>query len=50
LLGMMDSNTVLKAWYKSRGFKQVECRTFTHLPFKVCTMSRDLPVAGSPAV
>ena len=42
LLGLMDTNTPLKEWYKSKGFKQIECRSFSHLPFKVCSMCKDL--------
>lgn len=42
LLGMMDTNKVLKEWYKSKGFRQIECRTFSHLPFRVCTMCKNL--------
>ena len=39
---MMESNRVLKEWYSSKGFRQAECRSFAHLPFRVCTMFKDL--------
>jgi diamine N-acetyltransferase len=42
LIGLMDNHHVLKAWYKSKGFKQKECRSFGHLPFRVCFMSKNL--------
>jgi ribosomal protein S18 acetylase RimI-like enzyme len=42
LLGMMDDNQRLKDWYKSKRFRQKEVRTFAHLPFKVCFMSKEL--------
>jgi ribosomal protein S18 acetylase RimI-like enzyme len=41
-LGMIDSHTVLKEWYKSLGFIETETRKFEHLPFTVCFMERDL--------
>jgi ribosomal protein S18 acetylase RimI-like enzyme len=47
LLGMMDNNQVLKDWYKSKGFRQKESRTFAHLPFKVCFMSKELESAAA---
>jgi diamine N-acetyltransferase len=42
LLGLMDTNKVLKEWSKSKGFRQIECRTFSCLPFKACSMCKDL--------
>jgi ribosomal protein S18 acetylase RimI-like enzyme len=39
-IGMMDSNEILKEWYKSKGFIQHDCRRIEGLPFKVCYMSK----------
>ncbi|MFA5079696.1 MAG: GNAT family N-acetyltransferase [Dehalococcoidia bacterium] len=39
-LGMIDSQTVLKDWYKSLGFVQTGTRQFEHLPFVVCFMEK----------
>jgi GNAT superfamily N-acetyltransferase len=41
-LGMIDSHTVLKEWYKSLGFKETGTKKFEHLPFLVCFMDLDL--------
>jgi diamine N-acetyltransferase len=41
-LGMIDSNTVLKEWYKSLGFKEKGTKKFEHLPFLVCFMDLEL--------
>ena len=41
-LGMIDSLTVLKEWYKSLGFKEKGTKQFEHLPFLVCFMELDL--------
>jgi diamine N-acetyltransferase len=49
LLGVMDNNQVLKDWYKSKGFRQKESRTFAHLPFKVCFMSKELEIDTNTA-
>lgn len=48
LLGLMDNNQVLKDWYKSKGFKQKECRAVGRLPFRVCFMSKSLGPARAP--
>jgi len=39
-LGMIDSQTVLKDWYKSLGFVQTGTKQFEHLPFVVCFMEK----------
>jgi ribosomal protein S18 acetylase RimI-like enzyme len=39
-LGMIDSQTVLKDWYKSLGFIQTGAKQFEHLPFVVCFMEK----------
>jgi hypothetical protein len=41
-LGMIDSLTVLKEWYKSLGFEEKDTKKFEHLPFLVCFMDLDL--------
>jgi len=41
-LGMIDSLTGLKEWYKSLGFKETGTKKFDHLPFLVCLMELDL--------
>ena len=41
-LGMIDSLTVLKEWYKSLGFIEKGTKKFEHLPFLVCFMDLDL--------
>lgn len=43
-LGMIDSHTLLKDWYKSLGFRQTGTKKFDHLPFVVCFMELDLSV------
>jgi len=42
-LGMIDSQTVLKDWYKSLGFVQTGTKQFEHLPFVVCFMEKSVP-------
>ncbi|MBE6572228.1 MAG: GNAT family N-acetyltransferase [Ruminococcaceae bacterium] len=32
-VAIIDESNVLKAWYVSNGFKQIEKRKFDHLPF-----------------
>ena len=39
-LGMIDSQTVLKQWYISLGFKEMGTKKFEHLPFIVRFMDR----------
>ncbi len=39
-LGMIDSHTVLKDWYKSFGFIETGTKQFDHLPFVVCFMEK----------
>ncbi|MBN1690535.1 MAG: GNAT family N-acetyltransferase [Dehalococcoidia bacterium] len=39
-LGMIDSQTILKNWYKSLGFIQTGAKQFEHLPFVVCFMQK----------
>jgi ribosomal protein S18 acetylase RimI-like enzyme len=39
-LGMIDSQKVLKDWYRSLGFRETGTKKFEHLPFTVCFMDR----------
>jgi diamine N-acetyltransferase len=41
-LGMIDSMTILKDWYKSLGFKETGTKKFESLPFLVCFMDKDI--------
>lgn len=41
-IGLMDNNTKLKEWYKSKGFIETGKKDFPHLPFSVCFMSKTL--------
>lgn len=37
-IGIINSNTKLKKWYSSLGFKESGLKQFEHLPFTVCFM------------
>lgn len=41
-LGMIDSQTDLKQWYISLGFRETAIKKFEHLPFTVCLMDRPI--------
>lgn len=41
-IGLIDSNTILKDWYRKQGFKEFEIKTFDHLPFNVCMMEKNI--------
>jgi ribosomal protein S18 acetylase RimI-like enzyme len=41
-LGMIDSHTILKKWYKSLGFLETGTKKFDRLPFLVCFMEKEL--------
>ncbi len=41
-IGIIDEHLVLKNWYLSYGFKEVEKKVFDHLPFAVCFMIKDI--------
>ena len=41
-LGMVNEHKVLKDWYLSLGFKEIEIKKFERLPFSVCFMARDI--------
>jgi ribosomal protein S18 acetylase RimI-like enzyme len=34
-LGIMENNTVVKAWYAAKGFVHTGIKNFDHLPFTV---------------
>lgn len=39
-IGLIDSNQTLKKWYQLQGFKEIEIKTYDHLPFDVCLMEK----------
>lgn len=39
-IGIINENSVLKAWYEHYGFREAEIKTYTHLPFTVCIMKK----------
>ena len=41
-LGMVNEHTVLKNWYQSMGFIEIELKKFEHLPFTVCFMALEI--------
>jgi len=41
-LGMVNEHKVLKEWYQSMDFKEIELKKFEHLPFTVCFMALDI--------
>lgn len=41
-IGIIDSNTTLKNWYKKLGFTENGKKEFPHLPFTVCFMAKTL--------
>jgi diamine N-acetyltransferase len=41
-LGMVNEHKVLKEWYRSMGFREIEVRKFEYLPFRVCFMEMDI--------
>lgn len=41
-IGLIDSNTVLKEWYKKLGYTETGIKVFSHLPFDVCYMEKVL--------
>ncbi|MBN1685340.1 MAG: phosphoribosylglycinamide formyltransferase [Spirochaetales bacterium] len=41
-IGLIDADEVLKGWYRRRGFSETGTRTFSHLPFTVCFMNREM--------
>jgi ribosomal protein S18 acetylase RimI-like enzyme len=41
-IGIINENTILKNWYLEYGFKETETRVFSHLPFTVCLMGKEV--------
>ena len=41
-IALIDSNTKLKNWYCSQGFKETGTKDFEHLPFRVCFMNKQI--------
>jgi diamine N-acetyltransferase len=41
-IALIDSNTKLKNWYLTQGFKETLIKKFDHLPFSVCFMNKKL--------
>jgi ribosomal protein S18 acetylase RimI-like enzyme len=41
-VALIDENTVLKNWYKAYGFIQIKKKKFSHLPFTVCFMEKEI--------
>jgi ribosomal protein S18 acetylase RimI-like enzyme len=39
-IGLINSNTKLKEWYKNQSFNEVEIKSYEHLPFEVCIMEK----------
>jgi len=39
-IGLINSNTVLKAWYNQQGYAECSVKAFEHLPFEVCIMNK----------
>jgi ribosomal protein S18 acetylase RimI-like enzyme len=47
-IGIMNENRQLKEWYLEKGFVEVETKRFSHVPFEVCYMSREVSSSTSP--
>jgi phosphoribosylglycinamide formyltransferase-1 len=45
-VGVIEADSGLKNWYRRRGFAETGTRTFPHLPFTVCFMSREVRKDG----
>lgn len=41
-ISLIDSNIILKQWYSMRGYIETGTKDFSHLPFRVCFMSKKL--------
>lgn len=39
-IGIIDSNSRLKEWYKQLGFRETSIKQFGHLPFDVCYLDK----------
>lgn len=45
-IAIVADEHVLKAWYEAQGFVATAVRTYDHLPFAVCFMSKPLAAPG----
>ena len=41
-IGIINVNTVLKNWYIGYGFTETGKRKFSHLPFEVCFLEKEI--------
>lgn len=41
-IGIIAEQTELKDWYKKLGFKEMQTKSFSHLPFNVCLMEYEI--------
>lgn len=41
-IGIINENTILKEWYISLGFSETGIKKFSHLPFTVCFLAKEL--------
>ena len=41
-IGIIDESTVLKDWYRRFGFVETSTKRFSHLPFTVCYMEKQV--------
>jgi ribosomal protein S18 acetylase RimI-like enzyme len=48
-IGIIDEHTVLKNWYKEMGFRETSTREYSHLPFTVCFMEREVSLLTAPS-
>ena len=48
-IGIIDEHIVLKNWYKEMGFKETSIRKYSHLPFTVCFMEKEVSMLTAPS-
>jgi ribosomal protein S18 acetylase RimI-like enzyme len=41
-IGIINENAILKKWYQDYGFVETALKYYSHLPFTVCLMERDV--------
>ncbi len=41
-IGIINENIRLKQWYVDYGFKEIELKRFSHLPFTVCILEKQV--------
>lgn len=44
-IGLIDSNSRLKAWYHKQGYREFEVKKLPHLPFDVCMMEKEIEIS-----